>query len=41
MFELPTFTEATLNSVTNRSELHGDDKVLAAAKEAHGVKDPA
>lgn len=29
MFELTTPTEATLTSVTNRSELHGDDKVPA------------
>jgi hypothetical protein len=29
MFELPTPTLATLNTVTNRSELHGDDKAPA------------
>lgn len=29
MFELTQPTEATLSSVTNRSELHGDDKVPA------------
>lgn len=29
MFELPDPTEATLSSVTNRSELHGEDKVPA------------
>ena len=28
-FELPTATDAELTSVTNRSELHGEDKVLA------------